>query len=124
MTDKFRKDSAVDADNRRYIPIWRDVLTNLLRYPPEAVDEFVEYWISDEILCHETAIYYLFPCLIPKELQERLSRNEWWELGNRIENALTTSSEQTARPGEDGYDWVAARQRVNAILSEYGCGLP
>jgi hypothetical protein len=119
-------DTTIEASKRWYIAVWQAVLTNLLRWSPEAVNELVAYWTSGELadcpgFYHETPIYYLRPKLIPKRLRETLSENDWWRLGTAIETALF---EQSDKLGEDGYDWPAAREKINALLAEYGHTLP
>ena len=120
-------ESEFDLESNRlwYLTAWRDALAHLVRWEPEVIDQWLvkqAYCLDMESTYHETPIHDVIPQLVPQELWKSLNMDECLKLTSLI--TLASQSGQHAWPGEQGYDWVLARENINALLAQHGYSLP
>jgi len=108
-----------------YTSAWKGALRQLLRWEPAAI----ETWLTNQLTFldmestyHETPAYDIIPELIPHELKKTLTREDLRELESRVEKAFTAG--QRVWPGNEGYDWALAKEKINTVLAQYGSSLP
>lgn len=120
--------SAIPPEALKYICVWRQVLGGWLGWDDGRVQKFTDRWWQDMTapdsvsdFYHDFPIEYVAPVLIPRSLSERADIHPV-EVTKAIEQAVFNG------PCDahcwSGYDWTAARQRVEAALAKYGASLP
>jgi hypothetical protein len=107
-----------------YIFFWR----GFLRLVPEWPESVIEPWCEEqkERLATDMATHYctgpaglLSPYMIPSSLHYRLEIN-WFDLERKVYDAIDESGQWQSNE----YDFVAAKSRLEAVLSEYGAKIP
>jgi hypothetical protein len=108
-----------------YASAWKGVLSHLLHWEPAAIDR----WLASrtaildyESTYHETPVYDVIPHVRPRALRDALDVAELHKLDFLIQKAFLDC--QCVWPGEEGYNWAIAREKINIILAEYGHSLP
>jgi hypothetical protein len=112
----------------RYLKVWHNILSTFLGWSAAQVDGWATKWQSgldntkySGLFYHEEASWYVVPLLIPEALRQRLPSSEHHKLMYKIEAAIVHGKSPIAFA--ENYDWKAARDRVEAILNEYGSSL-
>lgn len=112
------------AENKPfYIAVWRHVLSGWLRWPDERVDRWILLYDEELegrgniLFYHEEALWHVTRFLIPERLCQRLGGYETMRLSWRLQQAIGIGNDVERTPA---FDWDAARQRVEAVLHEYG----
>lgn len=114
-----------------YLHDWIECLRALLGWPQQQVYKWSEQWqrgldgLDKGMFYHETPIWRITPLMIPDSLAARMNPTDLLRLEGRIEAAIRhpgsdvpygTEAEET----RENFDWSAAKQRVEAVLNEYG----
>jgi|ERR1041385_952471 hypothetical protein len=112
---------------RHYLEAWRKIVPTFLGWSDEKVLSWAEKWKDDMNdpgagFYNRTPIEYVVPLFIPETLKARLSISEAYNLRHRIQGAVDSGDSFIAR--KPNFDCEAARERVEAILREYGATLP
>ena len=116
-----------------YIRWWSDALAELLFWTESQIAD----WIGRQrvhfttecsimVLCTETPAYYIVDDLTPNAVREQVAANKkesYEQYAERICNAIEGDS-GLAFYEEAATDWAACRERVNAVLGEFGYSLP
>jgi hypothetical protein len=111
------------ANKLFYITVWRRVLAEWLRWPEDRVQCWIMLYDDDledrgnSFFYHEDALWYVSRFLIPDRLGQCLGGYEAERLSWRLANAIGVGREAERNPA---FDWDAARERVEAVLREYG----
>ena len=111
-----------------YPAVWHAVLTQMLGWSEERVRRFVQGWSAPEYGLHDPGFYhhhaleYVEHLLIPDGVGPASGR-ERVEFQHRFSVTVFPGANQ---PGSAlaSYDWVAARERAQSFLSQYGASLP
>jgi hypothetical protein len=119
--------SAIPPEALKYICVWRQVLSGWLGWDDGRVQREIDRWWDCMIDPDEVEFYHRFPIqhvsafLIPRSLWQRQDIHRM-EVVKAIEHAVFNGPcEAHSWPG---YDWEAARQRVQAALAKFGASLP
>ncbi|MEO6808979.1 MAG: hypothetical protein ABI353_07690 [Isosphaeraceae bacterium] len=118
-------DSSVDSSVNRpfYIAVWRHVLIDWLHWPNERFNRWISLHDADlddrgsAWFYHEGALTYITRFLIPDRLTRNLGGSCSERLTWQLESVIGTWNEVERNAA---FDWDAARERVMAVLSEYG----
>ena len=110
-------------DGAYYLAIWRGMFRAVLGWSEQQTDEWARRYpefLSDanDIMFHETPVYWAALALIPGELRESLNRSELLELKNKI---ISTPHSDPDDANPETIDWGPFRQAVEQILAGYGC---
>ena len=109
-----------------YLAVWRVALARLLGWPEDRILAWTsttgQEYLQSSHLNHEYPAYYIVPHLIPRSLARVLPLRRYWELVSAVIRTLEITSELGMLHPE--YDWAAARQRLDALLDEFGRELP
>jgi hypothetical protein len=106
-----------------YLREWNLVLGELLGWSETRVREWArQNWEDgldgkDSVFYHEDPIAYVVDLLIPQPIRERVCGLPYVQLRSHLHQAIQRygSSPLWLSP----YDWKGARERIDAILSEY-----
>ncbi len=118
-------DFDMDLYKQWYTAAWKDTLAHLLRWDSAAIDRWFasrSFVLDFEATYHETPVYDVLPELIPQELRNTLSTQDRYKLEFLVQQAFTDG--QSEWPGNEGYDWVLAREKIDSVLAQYGYSLP
>ena len=117
-----------DSNKAYYLDMWTEMLWAFLGWPPSTVLEWAREHISldqmddpDDLYYHESPQYWIKDLLITESLRERLSENDRAVLRTRI---LEAFADEHYYHFPRGTDWRPFRERIDAILAEYGGRLP
>jgi hypothetical protein len=121
-----------EQKKRETFAAWAKILGELLGWSVSQADAWTmryDEFITDYYATfrHETLVYYLIPALIPESLRTRLEPHDMTILESRIQHAIEHMGGFPAAKAivrDNTYDWAAARDRLQAILAEYGERLP
>jgi|SRR6185369_4644323 len=120
--------SAIPPEGLKYICVWRQVLGGWLGWDDGRIQKEIDCWWDyitapddQSDFYHDFPIQYVSGWLIPRSLWQRPDIHRI-EVAKAIEQAVYNGPcEAHCWPG---YDWDAARKRVEAALSKYGASLP
>jgi hypothetical protein len=113
-----------------YLHDWVECLGALVGWPPEQVVKWSKKWqygldgLDDGLFYHEAPMYYITPLLIPPSLSARITALQRGKLCERLFVTIrhpcsyTPYGEEPENP--ETFDWQAAKQRVEAVVNEYG----
>ncbi len=113
------------ARTQEYVAIWHRVLGGWLSWPEPRVDTFANRmrpFIEPEMLSDRTPIFYLAHVLLPPSLRQRFEGKERITAQKEVEAAVVQHDPDAHLLAT--YDWKAARERVEAVLAQYGASLP
>jgi hypothetical protein len=115
------------AEAKDCVRVWRFILSQWLLWQDDRIQKFVQRWetsMSDEshLFYHELPFYYIAPLLLSPSMRKRFEGGERVSLCREMEVAfINFDSFAFLRPG---FDWAAARQRVEQVLAKHGGTLP
>jgi hypothetical protein len=116
-----------------YIRTWRHVLSGWLHWPEERISRWLQAFdkeLEDKgsaFFYHETAVHYMVPLLLRESFVERLQREHEPNSGPptyRVRHELEDAIGRHHVEFDDGFDWAAARQRVEGVLARHGQTIP
>ncbi len=116
-------DLGSSANKPFYMAVWRRVLTDWLHWPDERIERWMRRYDEDledrgdGLFYHEEALWYVAPLLISDRLTQRLGSRESMRLEWRLQRVIGVGKDVERNPA---FDWDAARERVEAVLGEYG----
>lgn len=117
-----------DSNKAYYLDMWTEMLSAFLGWPPAKVMEWAGEAISldrmddpADLYYHESPQYWIKDLLIPAPLRQRLSDHDLAVLRARLLDAF---ADEHYYHFPRGTDWRPFRQRIDAILAEYGARLP
>jgi len=110
-------------DGPYYFAIWKGMFRAVLGWSEPQTEEWARRYpefLSDpnDIMFHETPIYWAALALIPGSLRGRLNDRELLEMKHKIVSA-PHSDPDDADPAT--INWEPFRQEVEQILAEYDC---
>lgn len=130
-------DNAEDIKDReeyeQYIKWWSTALAELLLWSDTEVAEWIRdrrsrdarlFFLSSVL--HETPAYYIVDELIPDSLSEEIAARDaesYAQFAGRVELAIE-DHRNLAFYADAETDWASCRDRVNAVLGEFGNSLP
>jgi hypothetical protein len=105
-----------------YVRTWAVVLGNLLGWPPDRVERWArrhEAGLSgrDPWFTHRNELDYISYLFVPRSVRARVQGLDLLRFCWRIERAIMSQGSDVAG---SHYNWQIARDRINAILGEYG----
>jgi hypothetical protein len=122
-----------------FIKIWRHVLMGWLEWPEERFAAWVASWDFKitHVECHrvwfyhDDVLHWVLRLLVPDDLAHRLekqrTRRMYHDLAQLMHEDLVhaiAGGPQYPVVWTEGFDWAAAKWRVEAVLQKYGAGLP
>lgn len=110
-----------------YVKTWILAMRDILNWPESRTLEWSERWLCDlndpdSMFYNRTPTYYLLPAIIPARLIKRLPSDQLPVLRQDI--LKTIEQGDTFCDRKPDFDWNLARQRIEALLAEYGESLP
>jgi len=125
MTERLPKEKKIELW-QSYSDIWRKVLTRVLGWPEQRVDEYIEtlrqkmeeeekHWPHGFGFFYDSPLWYLFNPILGDGLYERIvgCRSEEANpviVKNRLVEAITGGQNEWAM-NEENFDWEAAHYR-------------
>ena len=116
-----------------YIRWWSIALAELLSWSDAQVSEWIEkrrvhFTTSSSIMAlrTQTPAYYIVADLIPEMLRVELgvkTTESYVQFTGRVRRAIE-GNRSLAFYNDAATDWVSCRDRVNAVLGEFGYSLP
>jgi hypothetical protein len=111
-----------------YIKTWTDILTNLLGWPEEKINNWILKNHSEDLsgknglFTHETPCYYVAQLFLPDAKMLSLNSSNRIKYLEKIQRVLDGEFSYS-RP-INNIDWLAIRNKINDILGEIGISLP
>jgi hypothetical protein len=106
-----------------YVAVWRRVLGGWLSWSDPRIESFVRRFRPFvELPTDRTPAFYLTPVLLPPSLYRHYQGSERIDIERQIEEAVV--GYDSASHLHANYEWDAARERVKALLAQYGASLP
>ena len=121
--------SIQNEEGRHYVRTWIKALNIILNWPESRVLKWAEKWLeglnnvdSLSMFYNRTPAYYLTSLMISDRLRNRLPS---YEVAHLREQLLTAIDQNKSFCDEDpAFDWNLVRERVLAVLADYGETLP
>lgn len=118
-----------NSNKAYYLDMWTEMLGVFLGWAPSTVMEWAREHIyleemddPDDLYYHESPQYWIMSLLISKAVGERVLGRDREVLKRRILEVF--ADERLYYDFPRGTDWRPFRERIDAILAEYGGRLP
>ena len=108
-----------------YVAVWQRVLRDWLSWPEPRIERFIlrfRPFAEPEMRTDRTPVWFLTHVLEPPSLRQRYQGVDRIAIDLEIEVAVV--GEDSATHLQPGYDWEAARARVEVVLARYGASFP
>ena len=115
------------AENKAaYLTTWKRALGRLRGWPEARVMQWAAQYDAEldglpTFFYHESPIWYISSLLVPEFLRTRLHAYEYQDLLSELQHAIEGSDPFGVT--DDSYDWDRAKERIEALLREYGVTL-
>ncbi len=113
------------ARTEDYVAVWRRVLRGWLSWAEPRIEQFIHRFrpfAEPETRMDRTPVWFLTHVLEPPSLHRRYQGKARIAIDFEIEVAIV--GEDSAAHLQSSFDWEAARERVKAVLTQYGESLP
>jgi len=113
------------ARTEDYIAVWQRVLRGWLSWPEPRIERFIRRFrpfAEPEMRTDRTPVWFLTHVLEPPSIHQRYQVKDRIRIEFEIEVAVV--GEDTAAHLQPGFDWEAARARVEVVLARYDASFP